>query len=789
MTKLPPSLQQLLLALNPGETTDQWPDLLASLAGAWPPAGEAPANTATNAAGASTTASGVPHAAWLPLFAVNPQGRVLYTTPVMQNVLGYGPELVGRHLRELLYSPLERLRLKLLLEGLQRRGEAGEMEVIYSCQDGRRRTLTTRVLPRRLPAADETAGAGAGLEVVFACLWPEAMAAREQLFNGHLTFYESLLESLPAPVAILDAEGRYVYCNSQAIRSPEIREWIVGKTDPEYVAYRGFDPDMGQRRQQHFRKAVAGQKTVSFEEHFVAPDGSDIYQWRTHTPIFGEGGQLAFVLGHGIEVTELRRTQQELQAINAELEMRVQARTAELEALTRQLQYDASHDSLTGLPNRALFSDRLEQAIERAAGNGPAYAVLFLDTDRFKGINDTLGHPSGDALLRELGRRLRSVVRASDTVARLGGDEFTVLLQPVSSVAEVTQVAARIREELRRPVRLAGPSLVEPELGGLDMAVSVSMGIVMGSAGTYTSAVDVIRDADIAMYRAKAAGRDGYQLFEAQMREQTIAFNRLASELRRALSADELRVVYQPIVGLAGGQVRGFEALVRWQHPERGFISPADFLPVAEESGLLLDIDRWVLRRACLEMQEWQGRYPQLEPLTLSVNFSARHFASVKVVDDVQATLEQTGFEARQLKLEITESALLGHPETVTSTLERLRILGIGLHLDDFGTGYSSLSYLHSYPLDTLKIDRSFVQAMSSQTRSAELVRTIVAMAQNMKMQVVAEGIEEAAQMEVLRELHCDDGQGFYFSRPVPAAEAWAYAQQALTAAQTEQPT
>ncbi|MHA0035185.1 EAL domain-containing protein [Deinococcus sp. PESE-38] len=511
-------------------------------------------------------------------------------------------------------------------------------------------------------------------------------------------------------------------------------------------------------------EAARERKTVQFEERMLRPDGEPVYQLRNYTPLFDENGELLLYLGHGVDVTELRRTQEALRELNAQLEERVQTRTAEIEALSRQLQHDALHDSLTGLPNRALFSDRLSQAIARSKlPDGPQYAVLFLDVDRFKGINDTLGHPTGDAMLVEMARRLRACLRATDTVARLGGDEFTILLEPLQNTEQAAQVAARIQDALRRPMQMPAAGLGGLPGGGHQVTMSASLGIVH-SQPDYDSAMAVLRDADIAMYRAKDGGRAKYRVFTPEMREHILHVNRMEHELRRALAADELRVRYQPVLDLDRGRIEGFEALVRWQHPERGLLAPDDFAPIAEEIGLLPDIDRWVLAHACRELVQWQQLYPHDPSLRLSVNFCSQHLAAPDVHERVKDLLQRTGFDPGRLNLEITESSLLSQTGDVRRSMEGLRQLGVRLHLDDFGTGYSSLSYLQLYSIDALKIDRSFVQGMLDNDGNAELVRTIVAMAKNLNLKVVAEGIEDPRQLAALRGLGCDAGQGFLFS-------------------------
>ncbi|RJF71638.1 EAL domain-containing protein [Deinococcus cavernae] len=688
-----------------------------------------------------------------PTFITSLEGTLQSWNDGCVALLGHGPQVVGQALDSLLSSPLEGLRL----EGLMRRAGQGErltgVELRFPQADGSVRLTVCSVA--LLPAMN---GSAPGLVFTCAPLGAEQGTVRDT----RQSFYETLLRAIPAPLTVLNPQGQYVFCNAGAIRDPEIRAWIIGKTDEEYMNYRQYAPSLLERRQAHYQQAIRERRSVTFEETFENTPRGRVVQSRTLTPVFDEQGELAMTLGYGLEITELRAAQEALQALNEELEARVLARTAQLEAANRQIQHDAFHDALTGLPNRALFTDRLEQAVMRSGPLGqPAYAVLLLDTDRFKGINDTLGHPAGDALLQQLAGRLRATVRTSDTVARQGGDEFTILVGSMTSPQEVLELAQRLQRAVREPMTV----------GGEEVVVSVSVGIVLGDAG-YTSADEVLRDADIAMYRAKAAGRGGSQVFRPEMREQTIREGRLEQELRAALLRDELRLVYQPIIELSSHEVAGFEALVRWQHPRRGLLGPAEFLPVAAESGLAQDIDRWVLRRACLDMSGWQRQHPQARVLSLSVNFSAEHFNAPDTVAFLREVLSQTGFDPQHLNIEITEGVLLGQPQAIGQTLRDVQALGVKLHLDDFGTGYSSLSYLHNYPLNTLKIDRSFVASMLESRSSSELVRTIVSMTKNMNLSAVAEGVENQEQMAALEALGCEFAQGYYFSRPLPLLEA-----------------
>ena len=389
--------------------------------------------------------------------------------------------------------------------------------------------------------------------------------------------------------------------------------------------------------------------------------------------------------------------------------------------------------------------------------------MLFLDFDRFKVINDSLGHNVGDALLRAFGERLKACVRASDTVARLGGDEFTILLEAVDSSAEAERVAGRVNEALLRPF----------ELGEHTLHLSVSIGIVFYEGKGYARPEEVLRDADIAMYRAKAMGKANFQVFTKEMRERALSLMSLETDLRGAVTRGELEVHYQPIISVSTGAPTGLEALVRWRHPVHGRVSPAEFIPLAEETGLIIDIDRWVLREACRRLMTWeQEGFP---PLSLSVNLSSRQFSQEDLPAVVDEILRETGFPAQRLELEMTESLLASSSGQVTTTTEALLALGVGLHIDDFGTGYSSLGYLQRFSASALKIDRSFIDKMTQSQEGGKLVATIIAMAHTFGMAVVAEGVETPEQLELLRSLRCEYSQGYLHSKPLDAASAAAY--------------
>jgi diguanylate cyclase (GGDEF)-like protein/PAS domain S-box-containing protein len=430
---------------------------------------------------------------------------------------------------------------------------------------------------------------------------------------------------------------------------------------------------------------------------------------------------------------------------------------SERRQLEDQLSHQAFHDSLTSLANRALFKDRVEHALQRSWRQTPSVAVLFLDLDGFKEVNDSLGHAAGDRLLIQVGQRLGACVRPSDTVARFGGDEFAVLIEDASDDLELAAVAERILEELRQPFLI----------NDCELHVSGSMGIARMDPDV--DGVDqVLRNADLAMYRAKAAGQGGYERYDPQMHTQLVDRMQLESDLRRALDDGELFLHYQPTIDLASGQIAGAEALARWNHPVRGLVPPTEFIPLAETSGLIQRLGAWVLREACRQAAVWQQANPHRDkPLTLSVNLSGKQLQHAQVVEDVTSALRESGLPAESLVLEMTESILLDDSQTVLNILGQLKQLGARLAIDDFGTGYSSLSYLHRFPVDILKIDRSFVERLSHASDNAELARTIVRLGQSLQLQTVAEGVEDSAQFLTLRRMGCDIGQGYYFGRPM----------------------
>lgn len=487
-------------------------------------------------------------------------------------------------------------------------------------------------------------------------------------------------------------------------------------------------------------------------------------------------GSLAGLVALLMEASERKRSQVALQKAYDDLETRIRERTGELVKANQELLaqiverhiaeekllYEAFHDALTGLPNRALFMQRLESAVEKAKQADYLLAVLFLDLDRFKIVNDSLGHLVGDELLVAIARRLQVCLRPGDLVARLGGDEFTILLENIKDVSDAIKIAERIQQELTKPFYL----------NGHEVFTAASIGIALNDT-LCDRPEDLLRDADVTMYRAKSLGKARYEIFDSSMHTQAMTRLQLENDLQRAIKREEFRIEYQPIVSLNNGMIYGFEALVRWQHPLRGLVAPTEFIPVAEETGLIVPIGWWILRKACIQTRKWQQNLVPTVPLTISVNFSAKQFSQPNLAQQIEQILQETGLEANCLQLEITETVIIDNPESVAAILLQLKELGVRLYIDDFGTGYSSLSYLHRFPIDGLKIDRTFISNIGVENGNTELVRTIATMAHNLKLNVVAEGIETSEQLAQLKTLQCEYGQGYFFSSPLhPKAAA-----------------
>jgi diguanylate cyclase (GGDEF)-like protein len=442
-------------------------------------------------------------------------------------------------------------------------------------------------------------------------------------------------------------------------------------------------------------------------------------------------------------------------------ELQLRQLLSDREMREQRLRHQSVHDSLTGLPNRALFIKRLTDATHRARrGHDGLFAVLFLDIDGFKLVNDSMGHHVGDEMLVTIARRLEGCVRGGDIVARLGGDEFAILLERITDVRDAAMVAERVQVALQAPLSISG----------YEHATSASIGVAL-SSGASEQPEYVLRSADIAMYRAKNSGRGRYEMFDRAMHAEALTRLQIETDLRHAFERKEFFLHYQPIISLRDGRIIGAEALVRWRHFERGIVSPATFIPVAEDTGLVVPLGRWVLREACRQARQWQSSAPEGQPFAISVNLSVREFGQPDLVKAVASILDETGLPPKALRIEITESAIIGQKHPAIETVEQLRDLGASIHLDDFGTGYSALSYLHRLPLDAVKVDRAFTSSIDLEERPLHVVKAIVSLAHAIGLEVVAEGVSNERQLKLLREMGCDLAQGFIFSRPCDVAE------------------
>jgi diguanylate cyclase (GGDEF)-like protein/PAS domain S-box-containing protein len=495
----------------------------------------------------------------------------------------------------------------------------------------------------------------------------------------------------------------------------------------------------------------------------IHPDDAPTFQRRLRSHLDGDsehfrlehriraaGGTWMWVLTRGLAVRGADGTPARMAGSQSDITPRKVAEA--------KLQHDALHDDLTGLANRVLFMDRLSCALaDFERDRNHQFAVLFFDLDRFKNVNDSLGHLHGDRLLRMIAERVEKACRPGDTVARFGGDEFIILVEDIKDIRGATVAAERIQEEFKIPF----------ELDGIEVFATISIGIALWNP-EYERAEDLLRDSDTAMYRAKAMGRNSFTVFDDQMHKQVVATLRLENDLRRALARNEFRVFYQPIVAIQDGHIAGFEALVRWQHPERGLLMPADFIGVAEEMGAIIQIDRWVAEEACKQLRNWQQKFRAHSRATMSVNLSTTQLMRPDVVAGIDLILRNTGLYGQSLKLEVTESVLMENAQYASAVLEQLRSLNIAISIDDFGTGYSSFAYLRRFEIDTLKIDYSFVSRMIEDEESSEIVRTIITLAKNLGKDTVAEGVQTRSQFEALVELDVTMVQGYFIAPPLP---------------------
>ena len=633
------------------------------------------------------------------IHVINADGTTRYITPSVQHLLGWAPaEVVGRSAVGLIHRDDLESATAQIRQGRETPEEGRPLTLRVRHRDGSWRVF--EAIGRNLLDDPRVRGIIVNSRDV-----TERRRAEEQSLR-----LAAFARENPNPIFELAHDGAVVWVNAAGQR---------------LVASLGVDGPARVLPEDHaalLRQAVAEGTGARSREARV---GDRVFAWSYHPqPALGT------VHLFGEEVTERKQVEE-------------------------RLLHDAVHDALTGLPNRHLFMQRLGESLFRFNQGGGQFAVLFLDLDRFKVVNDSLGHHVGDELLVAVARRLQESVRTGDTVARFGGDEFAILLRDLDETADATAIAARVADAVAAPVNLSG----------YEVFTSVSIGIALASNG-YERPEYLLRGADMAMYQAKGSGGLAWEVFDRGMHARALTRLQMETDLRRALHRQEFRLHYQPIISLATGRIAGVEALARWEHPDRGLVEPAEFIAMAEETGAIVPLGEWVVREACRQLAEWRAGLGM--EIAVSVNLSARQIAEPGLVEGVRAALAAAGLAPSELKLEITESALL-ETAAAESVLADLRALGVEMQLDDFGTGYSSLSALHRLPMRALKVDRTFVSRMEAGNASSQLVRTIALMARGMELTVIAEGVETAEQLAEVREIGCDYAQGYLISRPLPA--------------------
>jgi diguanylate cyclase (GGDEF)-like protein/PAS domain S-box-containing protein len=660
---------------------------------------------------------------------VGPEGTLRYANPAWGRVLGHdAAEMVGA-MNVLDYvhpDDLPRVREQLGKTLSERGNSATRIEYRFLHADGSWRwmeSVGTYLL-------DDPAQGG----VVVNSRDITARKEAEEALEAAEVRYRTLVEHIPVVTYIDKVSDQ----DTPLYTSPQIEE-MLGYTPEEWLTEKLWPKRL--HPEDEARILAADERFETSGEPFgeeyrlLAKDGSVVWVREEAVLVEDDAGEPLYWQGVILDITEQK-------------------------SFEEQLKRWAFHDRLTGLPNRQLFVDRLGQALRRTRRSGRQVAVLFMDLDGFKVVNDSLGHETGDLLLVALGERLGRCLRPEDTLARFGGDEFVVLLEGVQGRNHATQVADRIAESLKRPFLV----------GGRELFVNASVGIALGMART-KGPEDLLRDADTAMYQAKDGRVAGYKVFDPGMRERVLNRLGLENDLRRAVEHDEFRLYYQPKVSLKGDTVSRFEVLLRWQHPQRGLLMPDEFIPMAEETGMIVPVGEWVLQETCRQVKEWQDRYPSATPLVACVNVSAGQLRNPDLLQEVGSALGESGIETRNLVLEITESALVEDAETSMTLLRELRDSGVRIALDDFGSEYSSLYYLMQLPMDFVQIDKQFVWSLAENSKARVIVQAIISLAHSLGLEAVGEGVESAEQLEILRSMACDLVQGNYLARPMPPEE------------------
>jgi len=659
------------------------------------------------------------------LYRTTPAGQMLDANPALAEILAWPSreELLATNVADIYVDPEDR---RLWQKAMEEKGAVQSFEARVRRFDGKVIWVRFRVQAFRDTDGKILRYEGALEDVTDRRRAEDALRASEERFRA-------LVQNASDMIAVLDPDGTVRYESPSHLR-------ILGVEPDEHLGKNILEiihPDDCPITEESLRQLVeAPGEIVGIEYRMRDCNGS----WRviesTAANLIDHPAVTGVVL-NSHDITDRKRAEQ-------------------------RLLHEALHDELTGLPNRALFMDRLRHAMDRAKREPERLtAVLFLDLDRFKIVNDSLGHLVGDELLIQISGSLSAALRPTDTIARAGGDEFSILLEGGRDASDAVRVAERIHERLTAPINL----------GGHEVFVTASIGIAVLTP-EYERPEDLLRDADTAMYRAKSSGRACHAVFNRDMHRYVMARLQLETDLRRAVERRQFRVYYQPFVALDTGEVAGFEALVRWHHPRRGLLPPDEFLAVAEETGLIVPIGHYVLEESCRQIREFQRKHPHVPKLSVSVNISNKQFFQADLFEQVEAALAASGLDPACLGLEITEGVIIPHAKTASARFSRLKNLGVHLLLDDFGKGYSSLNYLHRFPMDILKIDRSFITRIDDTGGNLAIVRAIVTLAHELGMKVVAEGIQTPEQAQTVRSLGCEYGQGFLFSHAVPSDQA-----------------
>ncbi len=689
------------------------------------------------------------------LVIVNPQGVIIGSNAAALSIFGYEQkQLVGLTIEALLP---ERFRAGHVakrndyLTAPRHRPMGQSLKLLGQRRDGSEFPVEVSLSPYR-----------AGRQVCAICIIRD-VSDRErrqaELQRAELR-YRTVVEQMPAVTFMASLDGRanefYVSPQIEKLLGFSQQEWL---NDP-VLWYTRLHPDDRERWHREFAQTCSAGTEFCAEYRFLAKSGKVVWVQGEAKMIRDAQGAPLMLHGIAFDITARKEAENVLERSRDELEEMVRTRTAELARA-------ALIDKLTGLPNRSLLMDRLQKTLDRSRRSARTFAVMFLDFDRFKIVNDSLGHGVGDALLQEIGRRLTREVRCVDTVsctvdgdstARMGGDEFVILLDEIRHADAAAVVADRMLIALAEPYRL----------GQHEVFSTASIGIVVGPAG-YERAEDVIRDADTAMYEAKRAGKGRYVLFDDSMRSRVQRRHMLENDLRRAVDANQLSFVFQPIVSLETGETHSVEALLRWRHATAGDIGPAEFIPIAEESNLILALGEWVLREGARQMADWIDRLGPAAPPTISLNLSRKQFIRSDLPEQIRGILKQTGLPAERLQLEVTEDAFASDVKAAIAAMNAIKRLGVQLAIDDFGAGCSTFASLHEFPADVLKVDRSLLSDIEQSKDTAALIHSLAVLVRNLGLTMVAEGIERASQAVVAQELGCQLAQGYFFARPMPA--------------------